>query len=166
MTRPDVNFDRPARELVAHYGAASELASEVARILTAGLESQRPYPDTLAALDKLRKSYKLGLITNVGRPGYERLNADYDLKAHFDCLIPSYELGVVKPDPLMFRRALDLAGARPDEALMVGDNVSDDVEPARALSMRAVLLDRRNRFPDFPGRVTDLAQLMSSLQIT
>ena len=46
---------------------------------------------------------------------------------------------------------------------MVGDSPSDDVEGARALGMRAFLLDRENRYADEDGRLTDLRQLPAAL---
>jgi FMN phosphatase YigB (HAD superfamily) len=48
---------------------------------------------------------------------------------------------------------------RPEEALMVGDTVEDDVEGARAVGMQAVLLDRAGRYPVSPGRIEDLTAL-------
>src|SRR5207248_1894328 len=40
-----------------------------------------------------------------------------------------------KPDPALFRRALDRAGARPEECLMVGDRLDNDVAPASLLGL-------------------------------
>ena len=59
--------------------------------------------------------------------------------------------GVEKPDPEIFRRALTRTGADPSEVGYVGDSPADDVAPAAALGMRAVLLDRRSRHADHPG---------------
>ena len=42
---------------------------------------------------------------------------------------------------------LDLLGVTPDEAVMVGDTLEDDMEGARAIGMRAVLVDREGRYP-------------------
>ena len=46
---------------------------------------------------------------------------------------------------------------------MVGDSPEDDVEGARALGMRAFLIDRENRFPDEPERLPDLYALPAAL---
>ena len=46
---------------------------------------------------------------------------------------------------------------------MVGDSLEDDIEGARALGMRAFLLDREGRYPKRPERLTDLRQLPAAL---
>jgi putative hydrolase of the HAD superfamily len=56
-------------------------------------------------------------------------------------VLDSSEVGVEKPDPRIFRLALERAGLAPDEAVYVGDIYSIDVLGARAAGMGAVLLD-------------------------
>jgi FMN phosphatase YigB (HAD superfamily) len=51
----------------------------------------------------------------------------------------------------------------PADAAMVGDSVEDDIEGARALGMRAFLLDREGRFPDADARLTGLLELPAAL---
>jgi FMN phosphatase YigB (HAD superfamily) len=46
---------------------------------------------------------------------------------------------------------------------MVGDSYADDIEGARALGIRAVLIDREGRYPDVEGRLTDLLGLPAAL---
>ena len=46
---------------------------------------------------------------------------------------------------------------------MVGDSLEEDVEGARALGMRAILVDREDRHPDVEGRLTDLYGLPAAL---
>jgi putative hydrolase of the HAD superfamily len=65
--------------------------------------------------------------------------------------------GKTKPHEAIFRRMLELLEVHPEEALMVGDTLDDDVEGALAVGMRAVLVDRENRYcgreslPDLRG---------------
>jgi putative hydrolase of the HAD superfamily len=51
----------------------------------------------------------------------------------------------VKPSPSIFMVVLDELGVSPEAAVMVGDSLEDDVEGARALGMRAYLVDRDGR---------------------
>jgi HAD superfamily hydrolase (TIGR01662 family) len=119
------------------------------------------YDDVVPALSALRRAgLKLGLVSNTSR----------DLGAfvrHFglevDAWIASGSYGKVKPSPLIFRAALELVVCEPQAALMVGDSVEDDVEGARAVGMRAVLLDRAGRFPGEPERIESLAELTDVL---
>jgi 4-nitrophenyl phosphatase len=48
---------------------------------------------------------------------------------------------VGKPAPMLFQRALKVDGAAPDQAVMIGDNLSTDIEGARTVGMTAIHLD-------------------------
>jgi putative hydrolase of the HAD superfamily len=119
------------------------------------------YEDALPVLDELRRAgLKLGLVSNTGR----------DLAAFVvhhgidvDAVIGSRAHGVTKPDPTIFRVVLEALDVEPAEAVMVGDSPEDDVEGARALGMRAFLLDRDDRFPDADDRLPDLYALPAAL---
>ena len=58
---------------------------------------------------------------------------------------------------------LERLGVEPEDAAMVGDSIDDDVEGARALGMRAFLLDREGRHPEFEPRLDDLRALPAAL---
>jgi putative hydrolase of the HAD superfamily len=58
---------------------------------------------------------------------------------------------------------LERLAVEPAEAVMVGDTIEDDVEGAIAMGMRAVLLDREGRHPDYAGRLGDLRELPAAL---
>jgi putative hydrolase of the HAD superfamily len=79
----------------------------------------------------------------------------------FEFVIDSHEVGVAKPDPEIFRAALDRMGIDPSQAWYVGDSVFHDVLGAQAASMaRAVLVDPYQLGPgDLPtvGSVAELA---------
>ena len=74
-------------------------------------------------------------------------------------------VGATKPAPAVFRAALALAGAGPEEALHVGDSLDNDVVGARELGMRAVLIARDGAAPvaGVPtiGALTELPGLLS-----
>jgi HAD superfamily hydrolase (TIGR01509 family) len=99
------------------------------------------YEDSLPVLTRLRQQgLKLAVVSNVARdvrPVLAR-NGLLDL---FDAVILSYEVAEVKPNPGIFQHALDALGARPGQALMVGDNPFDD-GGAAALGIRTLVLPR------------------------
>ncbi|MFN8585868.1 MAG: HAD family hydrolase [Dehalococcoidia bacterium] len=73
--------------------------------------------------------------------------------------------GVAKPDPRFFLGALSHAGARAEAALMVGDRLDNDYEPARAAGMHAVLLDREDRVEDASVvRIRVLTELLEMVE--
>jgi putative hydrolase of the HAD superfamily len=119
------------------------------------------YEDALPALQALREhGVKIGLISNGSRD-LEEFVAHHGLDA--DCAIGSRAFGRTKPHPEIFRHALGLLDVRPEEAAMVGDSYEDDIEGARALGMRAFLLDRDGRRLDEPNRLPDLFALPAAL---
>ena len=69
----------------------------------------------------------------------------------------------MKPDPSIFLAALQQLGVTADEAVMVGDTLEDDIEGARAVGIRAILIDRDGRYPDVADRLNDLYALPVAL---
>ena len=76
-----------------------------------------------------------------------------------DAVLTSLTHGKTKPHDSISGPLLDRLGVAPQDAVMVGDTVADDVEGALAIGMRAVLVDREDRYPDFEGRLADLRLL-------
>jgi putative hydrolase of the HAD superfamily len=114
-------------------------------------------PETFRELHAL--DLRVGLVSNFER-WLEDLLVQLEVRDALDvCVISGIE-GVEKPDPAIFRLALDRSGLRPDEVVYVGDVPEFDVDPAISLGMSAVLLDRRGRHPGHPGlRLTGLSGL-------
>ncbi len=114
-------------------------------------EVWRLYDDVRPALSALAdRGLRVGIISNWD----SRLSAIVDqleLTAGLSCVLASGAVGVRKPDPAIFRRALQLTGVAPAEAAMVGDTPRDDVEGARAAGMTGVLLDRAGHAGPAPG---------------
>ncbi len=121
-------------------------------------EDVRPVVDALEGA-----GVQLGVISNF-EPWLEDLLAQLDLARSFPVRVVSGLEGVEKPDPAIFLLALARAGLEPHEAAYVGDVPEFDVEPAAALGMFPVLIDRRERYPDHGGaRATDLRELPAIL---
>jgi putative hydrolase of the HAD superfamily len=138
------------------YAAAVEMESRWAQSVHFEL-----YDDALPVLDFLRgRGFKIGLLSNSSRDLNEFV-AHHNLRA--DAVLTSHAHGKTKPHESIFRAMLDLLGVAPEEAVMVGDTVDDDIEGARAVGMRAVLLDREGRYPGVEGRLDDLRELPAVL---
>jgi HAD superfamily hydrolase (TIGR01549 family) len=122
------------------------------------------YDDALPTLELLRRhGLKLGLVSNGAR-NLDEFVADHKLDV--DAALGSRGHGWTKPHPSIFRAVLQRLEVAADEAVMVGDSPEDDIEGARALGMRAFLLDRENRFPEQPDRLTDLRALPAAIGLT
>ena len=113
-------------------------------LLDALLDSLRffAYPDAGPALTALRDAgIARVVVSNWDWSLHERL-AETGLAPLVDGALASAEVGSAKPDGAIFRAALDLAGARPQEAWHVGDTPEADVEGARAAGLRPILIAR------------------------
>jgi HAD superfamily hydrolase (TIGR01549 family) len=152
------------QEIVRGMGGDGEGARACAEELVRFWEEHERftlYEDALPALAVLREhGVKIGLISNGSRD-LEEFVAHHKLDA--DCAIGSRAFGRTKPHPEIFRHVLSLLEVEPQDAAMVGDSYEDDIEGARALGMRAFLLDRDGRRPDEPDRLPDLFALPAAL---
>jgi putative hydrolase of the HAD superfamily len=118
------------------------------------------YDDVLPTLEALgARGLKLGLLSNTARD-LDAFVAHHGLAV--DAVLTSRAHGKTKPHVDIFRRILDLLGVAPEEAAMVGDSVDDDIAGARAVGMRALLVDREGRYPD-AERVDDLRAVPAAL---
>lgn len=99
------------------------------------------YPDAIRAVDGLRqRGYGVAI---VGNQPAERTGELRALGVAPDVMAMSGELGVSKPDPAFFARALELLGdPTPADVAYVGDRPDNDVGPAAVAGMRAVWLRR------------------------
>ncbi len=82
------------------------------------------------------------LVTNTLWRGDDEVREDwrrFGLSDLIDGIASSHSVGWRKPHPAMFERALELAGARPEEAFMVGDRLGADVLGAKQVGLRTVL---------------------------
>ena len=119
------------------------------------------YEDALPVLADLRgRGIRLGLISN-GQRDLEEFALHHGLEV--DAIVGSLAHGRIKPDPSIFLAALAALEAAPDEAVMVGDSYEDDIEGARALGIRAILLDRDGLRPEEPERIDTLLALPAAL---
>ena len=77
---------------------------------------------------------------------------------HFTVFPPQAD-GVQKPDPRAFQTVLKKMKAKPEETLMVGDTLENDILPAQALGIKAILLDRDNKIEAGDSAITKITSL-------
>jgi HAD superfamily hydrolase (TIGR01549 family) len=106
------------------------------------------------ALARLRAAgLRLGIVSNSDGRVDQALSAA-GLREYFDVVIDSSVFGTEKPDPAIFRAALEALDVAPEEALYVGDLYDVDVVGARAAGMEAVLLTSGGTGQNPPCRTT------------
>ncbi len=150
--------------IIRGMGGDAESARECASAMTLAWEQAENfelYEDVLPTLAELRHlGLKIGLVSNGAR-NLDEFIVDHRLEV--DAALGSRGHGWTKPHPSIFRAVLDQLAVKPEEAAMVGDSPEDDIDGARALGMRAFLLDRENHYPDREDRLTDLRALPAAL---
>ena len=101
--------------------------------------------DSLSVLTDLHEhGYKLAVVSNaMDDANIQRLVDKCAIRHLLRTVISSAAFGFAKPNPGIFRYALDQCTSRPEETLMVGDSLEFDVAGAHALGMRTVWITRR-----------------------
>ncbi|MEG0076697.1 HAD family hydrolase [Anaerorhabdus sp.] len=105
------------------------------------------YKDTIEVLDYLKNKYKLGIIANQLLGLSKRLERQGILH-YFDVIVSSAEEGIEKPDLRIFELALSRSGCNPQQAIMIGDRIDNDIEPAKKCNMHTVWIQRNQEMKD------------------
>jgi glucose-1-phosphatase len=96
----------------------------------------RLHHEVLPMVEALLGRVKVALISNTNEMQWHFLRPQLPLLERFSALVLSYELGLAKPDPEIFRTALRRVGSPPPQACAFFDDVPAFVEAARALGMQ------------------------------
>ena len=157
-------WHRFTEEIFTGMGGPEAIASECATEIEEGWgvsENFELFEDVLPVLEELRRAeLRIALVSNGIRDLTEFV-AHHRLDV--DAIVDSRSHGRVKPHPTIFEAALVKLGVAAEDAVMVGDSLEEDIEGARALGMRAILIDREERHPDVDERLLDLYGLPAAL---
>ena len=120
------------------------------------------YSDVRRCLDRLQaQRRRLGIVSNSSSEARVRRILDQaGILGYFERVVSSGSEGVRKPDPEIFRRAVDRLGVRPEEALYVGNLPQTDAKGAEAAGLHGVWLHR-----DGTGLGTDPPEITSLLEV-
>ncbi len=144
-----------AAESLEQVAAEHELAltGADARAFADSICTWQPFPDTAAALAKMKQKGRLGIISNIDD---DILAASVALLGvEFDLLLTAEQARAYKPSPLPFQRALERLNLPPAQVAHAAFGFEYDITTASALGFRTILVRRHRReFP--PGPVPDL----------
>jgi HAD superfamily hydrolase (TIGR01662 family) len=158
-------FVRYVAEIIREMGGSGPRVDDCAREIYdewAACQHFHLYDDVSPTLQSLaRRGLKIGLISNTHRC-LTSFQQHFELEGLIAVAVSSSEHGYLKPHPSIFEAALKLAGVGAAESVMVGDSVTHDIEGARRVGMRAVLVHRSEAAPtcedDVPV-IRDLSEL-------
>lgn len=160
---PDAGVDEMLRrhvgaQLTALAISDSALEHELARRFTAELRAAAERNRRL--LQELATSFRLGVISN-GCGNTEVLCRELGFAPVLEFVFDSRQIGLSKPDPRFFARALDQLTLPAARVLMVGDSLERDIRPAKAVGMHTAWFNNdasaHDEAADF--RISQLTQL-------
>ncbi|OCR00255.1 haloacid dehalogenase, type II [Oscillatoriales cyanobacterium USR001] len=105
------------------------------------LKNWQPFPDTVDALQALKKRFRLAIISNTD----DELFADTakHLQVEFDWIITAEQVKSYKPSPRNFEVAIQKMGISPDKLLHVAESIYHDIIPVKAMGLSAIWVNRR-----------------------
>jgi 2-haloacid dehalogenase len=138
--------------LAARFGIADALDEDARRWCVDRWHRLRPWPDTVAGLTRLRTRYVLCTLSN----GNLRLLADLAKSAPLpvDVILSAELFRHYKPDPDVYRGAVELLATTPERVMMVAAH-NGDLHAAAALGLRTAFVARPTEYG--PGQHADLA---------
>ncbi|MGH2474333.1 MAG: haloacid dehalogenase type II [Candidatus Limnocylindrales bacterium] len=127
-------------------GVAGELGFEPTAAELAGFGGSvvdwPAFPDSEAALARLKERYRLGVITNCDDDLFAASNAR--LGVTFDWIVTAEQVGSYKPDEAGFQAAFGRLGLPRERILHVAQSLFHDHVPAKRLGLSTVWIDRRH----------------------
>jgi glucose-1-phosphatase len=139
-------------DLVQRYESGAIQSRDFVRELASHLNFETTYenfceiwssiflPETLipeSMLEGIARNYPLILLSNTNQIHFDMIRENYSLLRHFNKFVLSYEVGAMKPFPLIYERAIEAAGCAPHECFFT-DDIAAYVEGARAAGIDAV----------------------------
>ena len=119
-------------------------------------------PDSREILQYLKnKGYTLGIISNTPPTEQDTLKT-LGIDHFVDCALYSFECGYRKPEKQIFELMLNKMEVTPDEALMIGDSLKNDIIGAQSVGIDAILFDMNNQI-DFDPKIASLRELKQIL---
>jgi len=103
-------------------------------------------------IESLKKNFKIGLLSNTSEWDYEYILKIAPIIKTFDAITTSFEVGAMKPNPIIFKDSLIKLQFKPEECLFT-DDITENVEAAKKMGMQAVQFTTVEKFR------TDLAKL-------
>jgi putative hydrolase of the HAD superfamily len=165
-------FDRAMKALDGLAIRDRAAAAEVARRDVETIQRCVIYYDgAREALSELRsRGFQLGLISNATATTAFAI-APMHLRDYLDLLVFSYEVGLAKPDPAIFLKALERAACTAERSLFVGDGANGELDAACGLGFDVLCLDHPLKAHSFRNestlsdpthrRVSDFAELLA-----
>lgn len=149
LTKNEARRERFRRFFLLHAPETEDLVNVVEHATMLHRETYQASRQAVAGvvplLNYLRGKVRIAVVTNNLVAGQVEKLSHLKLDHLVDELVTSEETGFIKPDPGIFRVALERVGCHAEEAVMIGDSWKSDVLGARQLGIRAIWLNRTGK---------------------
>lgn len=126
------------RRFGAHLGFTP--SDQETKSLPDSLAGWEPWPDTVSALQDLKKKFPLAIISNIDDDLFFPTRTK--LQVEFDEVITAQQAHAYKPSLKIFELALHRLGTPPSRVLHIGQSIFHDVVPAQKLGLATVWVNR------------------------
>lgn len=146
------------RDYAVHFHFA--VSDEEANGLAESIRGWQPFPDTVPALQQLKKRYKLAVLSNIDDDLFAFTAPN--LGVEFDCAVTAQQVQSYKPSLRNFETLLQRITVEKTRLLHVAESLYHDVVPAQSLGIATVWVNRRqNR----PAAATKLVSAQPDLEV-
>ncbi|HWR36255.1 MAG TPA: haloacid dehalogenase type II [Clostridia bacterium] len=137
------SYQQVMREVVAGIGMRLNFVPTIQEMdrLPDSVKDWQPFPDTPQSLQRLKRRYKLAIISNIDNSLFAA--SARQLGVEFDWVITAEEARSYKPSTNNFRIALQKIGHPAEQILHVAQSLYHDVVPAKAIGLKTVWINRR-----------------------
>lgn len=163
MTTPHTSLADGFKSVAESFDVkiTSELTERLIGMWNKNKLLSRPFQETLAVLDELKKDYILVLAANIDCFTKDMITK-FNLQEYFNHVYLSCDVGMLKTNPEFFKNIIKDLEINPEDVVMIGDSIDSDMIPASKAGLRTVLLDRMNR-QDYPQKIHSLSDLKEAL---
>ncbi len=134
-----------------------EIASEYIRLLP---ENNYLFENAIEVLEYLKTKYTLHIITNGFAEVQDKKLNNSDIRKYFETITNSENAGVKKPNPAIYKYALNVANAYKTESIMIGDCIDADVNGALNFGIDAIFFNcNKTEVTQNINQITNLAEL-------
>ncbi|OTA99017.1 hypothetical protein M426DRAFT_325524 [Hypoxylon sp. CI-4A] len=149
LKTPDMPYSQLLTTIYPHIAEKLGLAAptpEESQAFGNSIANWPAFPDTVAALHRLAKQYKLVVLSNVDRASFELTNSGALQGFPFDLIITAQDIGTYKPDPRNFEYMLKAVkekfGVNKEQVLQTAQSQFHDHHPAQALGIKSAWISR------------------------
>lgn len=140
------------QQVLELFGDALGISAD--EVASMSMEGEVRNEALLQQIPALRRDYKIGLLSNVESEAWVQDRFGEPLSVYFDAVTVSGEVGIVKPEPEIYRIAAERLGVTPEECVFI-DDIERNIDGARAVGMQGIVY----RTPEQTMR--ELAELTS-----